>query len=68
MLELTQHAKVRMQQRGITATTLESLLDYGAQANDHRGGTILFRFKAKVEREFDKMIDGVSAERAGVPG
>jgi len=32
MLELTQHAKVRMQQRGITATTLESLLDYGAQA------------------------------------
>ena len=39
---LTQHAKARMQQRGITLTTLNSLLDYGAQSHDHRGATIVF--------------------------
>jgi hypothetical protein len=31
-----------MQQRGITLTTLNSLLDYGAQSHDHRGATIVF--------------------------
>ena len=42
MRGLTQHAKARMQQRGITLTTLNSLLDYGAQSHDHRGATIVF--------------------------
>ena len=39
---LTQHAQARMQQRGITLTTLNSLLDYGAQSHDHRGATIVY--------------------------
>lgn len=42
MLDLTQHAKARMQQRGISVTTLNSLLDYGAQSHDHRGATIVY--------------------------
>ena len=42
MLDLTQHAEVRMQQRGIARSTLESLLDYGSQAHDHHGATILY--------------------------
>ena len=42
MERLTQHAEVRMQQRGIALTTLQSLLDYGSQAHDHRGATILY--------------------------
>jgi Domain of unknown function (DUF4258) len=42
MLELTQHAEVRMQQRGITRSMLDSLLDYGAILHDHRGATIVY--------------------------
>lgn len=42
MAQLTQHAAVRMQQRGITSTALESLLDYGSVAYDHRGATIIY--------------------------
>ena len=46
---LTQHAQARMQQRGITLTTLNSLLDYGAQLHDHRGATIVY-FDKKAKR------------------
>ena len=46
---LTQHAQARMQQRGITLTTLNSLLDYGAQSHDHRGATIVY-FDKKAKR------------------
>ena len=46
---LTQHAQARMQQRGITVTTLNSLLDYGAQSHDHRGATIIY-FDKKAKR------------------
>ena len=42
MLELTQHAEVRMQQRGISRSMLDSLLDYGATLHDHRGATIVY--------------------------
>ena len=42
MQRLTQHAEVRMQQRGITVLTLQSLLDYGSEAHDHRGATIVY--------------------------
>jgi hypothetical protein len=42
MTPLTQHAKVRMQQRGITETALESLLAHGSQAHDHHGATIVY--------------------------
>jgi hypothetical protein len=42
MLPMTQHAEARMQQRGITRRTLESLLDYGAQTHDHRGATLVY--------------------------
>src|SRR4051812_27346651 len=42
MADLTQHAEVRMQQRGIAITTLQSLLAYGAEAHDHRGATIVY--------------------------
>lgn len=49
MTHMTQHAQIRMQQRGITMQTLESLLDCGAIAYDHRGATIVyFDKKAKA--------------------
>ena len=39
---LSQHARARMQQRGIGAEVLERLLDYGRVAHDHQGATILY--------------------------
>ena len=42
MLAMTRHAEVRMQQRGIARSTLQSLLNYGSQAHDHHGATIVY--------------------------
>lgn len=39
---LTQHARVRMQQRGIGPEVIEDLLDYGRVVHDHRGAEIVF--------------------------
>jgi hypothetical protein len=50
MLGLTQHAEARMQQRGISSTTLESLLDYGTMTYDHRGGALVFFDKKAKSR------------------
>ena len=46
---LTTHARVRMQQRGIPPAALEALLDYGAEAHDHRGCRIV-RFDKRSRR------------------
>ena len=61
MPQLTQHAAVRMQQRGISKTALESLLDYGAEAHDHRGATIVY-FDKKARTRLLK-ADGRSRYR-----
>lgn len=50
MLAMTRHAEVRMQQRGITRPALESLLDYGSQAHDHHGATIVYFDKRSRSR------------------
>ena len=54
MLTITHHAQARLQQRGIPAYVVESLLDFGRQTHDHRGGTILFfdhRARSKLRRQ-----------------
>src|SRR4051812_1317634 len=38
---LTDHARVRMQQRGIPPAALAVLLDYGTEAHDHHGCRIV---------------------------
>jgi hypothetical protein len=50
MEHLTQHAKTRMQQRGIPQSALECLLDYGRIQHDHRGAAIVFLDKAARRR------------------
>jgi hypothetical protein len=50
MEHLTQHAKTRMQQRGIPLSALECLLDYGRFQYDHRGAAIVFLDKAARRR------------------
>ena len=54
MTHMTQHAQARMQQRGITMQTLESLLDCGAIAYDHRGATIVY-FDKKAKSRLRKI-------------
>ena len=39
---LSEHARSRMQQRGIRAEALEALLDHGRESFDHRGGVLLY--------------------------
>jgi hypothetical protein len=50
MENLTQHARTRMQQRGIPQSALECLLDYGRFQYDHRGAAIVFLDKAARRR------------------
>ena len=56
---LTQHARARMQQRGITPTALALLLDYGREAHDHRGCRILCfdkRSRRRAARELGREV------------
>jgi hypothetical protein len=62
MTHMTEHAQVRLQQRGIRMQTLESLLDHGAVAYDHRGATIVY-FDKKAKARLQK-TGGRQAYRA----
>jgi hypothetical protein len=50
MKHLSEHAAIRMQQRGIPQSALECLLDYGRFQYDHRGAAIVFLDKAARRR------------------
>lgn len=53
-LNLTEHARTRMQQRAIPPAVVEALLAYGEEEHDHHGGSILYFNKAarqRLERE-----------------
>lgn len=42
MLTMTNHARTRIQQRGIPEVIVENLLDFGREAYDHHGGRIIY--------------------------
>ena len=44
------HARVRMQQRGIPPAVVESLLQIGETEYDHRGGTIYYFTRSASRR------------------
>jgi hypothetical protein len=46
----TDHARARMQQRGISAAAIDLLLDYGRTSHDHHGAEIVFFDKAARAR------------------
>ena len=54
---LTDHARVRMQQRGIPPAALDALLDYGREAHDHRGCRIV-RFDKRSRRVAARALGG----------
>ena len=62
MLQISHHAQARLQQRGIPPVVVESLLDFGRQAHDHRGGTILF-FDHKARTKLRRQIASDSYKR-----
>lgn len=42
MLNMTHHARTRLQQRGIPPSVLEKLLDFGNEVHDHRGSLVIY--------------------------
>ena len=62
---LTQHARARMQQRGISAATLDALLDFGRTARAGGGCEIVFFDRKARERLVRaRLISPSDAERA----
>ena len=53
---LTDHARIRMQQRGIPPAALEMLLDYGREAYDHRHGCRVVLFDKRCRRKLAERI------------
>ncbi|HET9763298.1 MAG TPA: DUF4258 domain-containing protein [Casimicrobiaceae bacterium] len=49
-MDLTRHARARMQQRGIAAAALDALLDYGRVVRAGRGVDIVYFDKRSRER------------------
>lgn len=47
---LSRHAAVRSQQRGIPPHAIEALLDYGTEHHDHRGAVVLVLDRAATRR------------------
>jgi hypothetical protein len=52
---LTDHARVRMQQRGIPPVALDVILEYGREAHDHRGCRIV-RFDKRSRLQVAKAL------------
>ena len=54
---VTQHAAVRMQQRGIDPEILHCLLTWGREQHDHRGARIVYfdkHARSQLERGFGR--------------
>ena len=50
MLALTQHARARLQQRGIPQDVVDELLDFGQEIHSHRGSSVLYFDRQARER------------------
>lgn len=50
MQGLGEHARIRMQQRGISAAAVEDVLTFGREVHDHHGATILYLDKRARRR------------------
>ena len=53
-MNLTQHARLRMQQRGIPRQAIDYVLAYGRVSHDHHGGRVVWldkRSKARLRWE-----------------
>lgn len=58
-MNLTQHARLRMQQRGIPRQAVDYVLAYGRVSHDHRGARVFWldkRCKARLGREEGRQV------------
>ena len=58
-MNLTQHARLRMQQRGIPRQAIDYVLAYGRVSHDHHGGCVVWldkRCKARLGREEGRQV------------
>ena len=56
---LTQHARQRMQQRGIPQQAIDYVLAYGRVSHDHRGACVVWldkRSRARLGREAGRQV------------
>jgi hypothetical protein len=60
---LTEHAAVRIRQRGVDRQALECLLAYGSSVHDHRGAEILL-FDKRAWKRMERAADEVMLKRA----
>ena len=62
---LTNHAQIRMQQRGISAASLEALLEFGrARPAGGRRDIVFFDKKARARLARAALVSGPAADRA----
>jgi hypothetical protein len=59
---LSEHARVRMQQRGIPPQVVESLLECGSVQHDRHGGRIVYFDKSAWQRACRQGFAGLVAE------
>jgi hypothetical protein len=62
MLNLTHHARTRLQQRGIPSVVVERLLDFGREEYDHRGSRVVY-FDRRARSRLQKALGGDSYRR-----
>ena len=58
-MNLTLHAQLRMQQRGIPRQAIGYVLAYGRVSHDHRGGCVVWldkRSRARLNREEGRQV------------
>ena len=58
-MNLTRHARQRMQQRGISRQAIDYVLTYGRVSHDHHGGRVIWldkRCKARLGREEGEQV------------
>ena len=47
---VSRHARARMQQRGIAASAIDCLLDFGRERHDHHGAVVVVLDRAALRR------------------
>lgn len=73
VFRLTEHARVRMQQRAIPHAAVEALLAYGKGVHDHHGATVFYFDKAarrrlrcaRLDRALEHQLDAFAVVGAG---
>lgn len=53
---MTTHAQTRLQQRGIPEAVVSTLLEYGREAHDHKGSTIVY-FDKRARRQMKHSVE-----------